>query len=595
MITKVVKDQEGRSNYDELFRAAEVQLSLPEGSIKTIHDYLNAITDINVRQDTNNYNLLRLPVAEDEPLFEIDANTREITVPDVFKKNGLTVQGDKLAEIVYFKMARFFDMMDLYLFANDGVTSTNIHNGAHTYIEWYNPSAKNPDYQKGVDFAYAMTCDDDYIYFGWPLADKVSGEVGNIQFSVRFLNIEENKIVYNYATKIASCEVKTTLNFDLTDGSITSDSWEDILYSRPVYSSVINSTESPAAILLQGIETGVYDMTPVYESHEVPNPDYNSEDPESQATITVQDSEPSGWLLDIPVVATTSKAVREGTVQTLTFKWYHNSALVTENAKWTDSDAPASYEDESAKQSVFHADEIGTYTVWIGNKISDKKNVRYIYTGTVTIPGPKDVKMDGSQLVLKGYTSQDNPTRLIAGVQNAAEYDADKLLYTWYREGGTVVQAASSNPVYEATDEGKYYCIVRNSRNGVITDITNAATSDTADIRVMPKRLTSLVLSYVAENATLTAVATHQYAGHKIEYNWYHYVDNNYVPVFTELTGTQSSYAPTAPGIYVVEAREVVFDEESAPLYQRANDGMRSQSNNIELELDGTTLKPVED
>jgi hypothetical protein len=197
MITKV----EG-NNYDELFRSAEKQLGLPTNSITTIHDYLNAIKDINIRQNSNNYNLLRLPVAEDEPLFEINANTREITVPPIFKQNGLTVQGDKLAEIVYFKMARFFDMMDLYLFANDGVTSTNIHNGAHTYIEWYNPSAKNPDYQKGVDFAYAMTCDEEFIYFGWPLADKVSGEAGNVQFTVRFLGVKDGEIKYNFSTKI---------------------------------------------------------------------------------------------------------------------------------------------------------------------------------------------------------------------------------------------------------------------------------------------------------------------------------------------------------------------------------------------------------
>ena len=30
----------------------------------------------------------------DEPAFEIDANTRIITVPDVFRRNGISVQGD---------------------------------------------------------------------------------------------------------------------------------------------------------------------------------------------------------------------------------------------------------------------------------------------------------------------------------------------------------------------------------------------------------------------------------------------------------------------------------------------------------------------
>jgi len=579
MITKV----EG-NNYDELFRSAEKQLGLPTNSITTIHDYLNSIKDINIRQNSNNYNLLRLPVAEDEPLFEINANTREITVPPIFKQNGLTVQGDKLAEIVYFKMARFFDMMDLYLFANDGVTSTNIHNGAHTYIEWYNPSAKNPDYQKGVDFAYAMTCDDDYIYFGWPLADKVSGESGNIQFSVRFLNITGNKIIYNYATKIASCEIKSTLNFNLSDNSIESQSWEDILYTRPVYSSVINSTESPAAILLKGIESGIMDMNKSYRTHMEVDPSTGDEH------SVVEDY----WSLPIDVVATTSNAVAEGVTQTLTFKWYHNSAEVIDLSKIEETAAEASYEDPKARKSTLTADEIGTYTVWIGNKISDKKNVRYIYTGTVTIPGPEDVIIDSTNIAPKGYVGTSAST-LKADIKNPEA--ASTLLYTWYNaDTDEIVQdnAEHNSPIFVATDEGRYYCIVQNTRNGVTTDINNGNISSIADIRALPQRLYTLTLSYQESNASLVATATHKYSGHRIEYIWYHYVSENgvgtYQPVFTELSDEESSYAPSLPGLYVVEAREIVFHEETGALYRRANDGMRSRSAEIEI---GEDLRPV--
>lgn len=582
MITKI----EG-NNYAELFRSAEKQLGLPTDSITTIHDYLNAIQDVSVRQNSNNYNLLRLPVTDDEPLFEIDANTREITVPEPFKKNGLTVQGDKLAEIVYFKMARFFDMMDLYLFANDNIQSTDNHVGAHTYIEWYNPSAKNPDYQKGVDFAYAMTCDEDYIYFGWPIADKVAGESGNIQFCVRFLNIKDNKIIYNYATKIASCEIKTTLNFNLSDHSIESQSWEDILYTRPVYSAVINSTESPAAILLKGIETGVYDMTKTQEMREVDEDDGNGNINTVTKLVDV-------WSLEIPVVATTSSAVPEGTVQTLTFNWYHNSAAITSasTCEVNETAAPNEYEDPKAKQSTLTAHEIGTYTVWIGNKIQGKNNVRYIYTGVVSIPGPKDVIIDSTNIIPKGFVG----VKLTAGVNNIAQYDPNEtLLYTWYTEDGAIAKEQSTNPEFTPADEGKYYCVVQNSRNGVTTEITDGARSSIADIRATPQRLTSLTLSYEEETASLVARAQHRYPGHKIEYIWYHYVTENgvgnYMPVFTNLTNEECYYAPTQPGLYVVEAREIVFDEETGALYRRANDGMRSRS--AEIELDENLRPPV--
>ena len=54
---------------------------------------------------------LRLPL--DEPLFEIDADSRKITVPSNFATNGLSVQGDHLAETVFFSIDRYFDYKDL--------------------------------------------------------------------------------------------------------------------------------------------------------------------------------------------------------------------------------------------------------------------------------------------------------------------------------------------------------------------------------------------------------------------------------------------------------------------------------------------------
>ena len=52
---------------------------------------------------------LRLPL--DEPFFEINANTRGITVPGELSQIG--VVGDKLAEILFFKIDRYYDAVDL--------------------------------------------------------------------------------------------------------------------------------------------------------------------------------------------------------------------------------------------------------------------------------------------------------------------------------------------------------------------------------------------------------------------------------------------------------------------------------------------------
>ena len=585
MITKVNGDN--NKEYEELFRAAERQLQLTEGSIDSIHKYLDVISDIRVRSDSNNYNLLRLPVAADEPLFEIDANTREITVPDVFKRNGLTVEGDVLAEIVYFKMARFFDMMDLYRFANQGVQTTNIHEGPHTYIEWQNLSSRDPDHQQGVDFAYAMTCDDNYIYFGWPLADKVSGDSGNIQFAVRFLEIENGQIKYNYSTKIASCEIKTTLNFDFSDGAIRADSWEELLYNRPIYSSVINSTESPAPILLEGINNGVQDMkekdiqTQIGTDPETGDPIYETK---------------KVWNLDISVVATVSTAVGKDSQgnplnQTLYFKWYRNNAILPESEKpkyvtttepgAAGNDANDNPYDSNAVRSTFHADSVGRYTVWIGNQIADKKNIRYIYTGTVTIPEPEDVLIDNHGISEKGYVGS---TILTAGISNTVS--AQNLVYTWYKQGQeeTPVQEGPSAS-YTPTDEGVYWVTVQNKRNNEITDITDGCTSIEADIRVKPQKLQSLVLTYSNDGKFFRADATHQYTQHKIHYQWYR-VDpktGDTAKVYDVETGSMCEFEPTDPGNYFVTGREVVFDEETGALRQEASVSDRVQSNEIAL------------
>ena len=48
----------------------------------------------------------------DEETFDIDANSRKITIPNSFK-SGVGVQGDQVAEIIYFKINRYFDATDL--------------------------------------------------------------------------------------------------------------------------------------------------------------------------------------------------------------------------------------------------------------------------------------------------------------------------------------------------------------------------------------------------------------------------------------------------------------------------------------------------
>lgn len=82
--------------------------------ISSLNEYFQHITDLaslaigNGRTGSDPY-FLRLPL--NEPFLEINANTRAITVPASLKQIG--VRGDKFAEIVFFKIDRYYDAVDL--------------------------------------------------------------------------------------------------------------------------------------------------------------------------------------------------------------------------------------------------------------------------------------------------------------------------------------------------------------------------------------------------------------------------------------------------------------------------------------------------
>jgi hypothetical protein len=570
MITKI--NEKNQAYYNELFAAAQ---NVSGKQISSLHDFFDALSDETVRSNPQNYHLFRpfddgdAKTVGNEPLFIIDANAREISVPAVFQKNGLTVVGDHLAEMIWFRIDRYFDLMDFSLFDNariGSLSSGSAYSGAHCLIEWYNPTAVEEQNQRGVDFAYAMITTEDYVYFAWPLANKVAGDSGSIQFAVRFLNIEGNNIIFNYSTKIASCEVKTTLNFDLQDSSYVIDSWEETLYSRPIYSTVINSVESPAAILIQGIETADRNLTPV--TREVPVE--GGEEGETEEVTALE--------LPITVAATTS-ASQEG--QTLSFLWQYNGRQVAASEVTTDQtngvaltsedreEMQVAASDTNAKKSTFVATRTGTYSVLIGNKMENKNAVRYINTGVITIPTALEIKLVENGMVNRGYAGT---VTLHVDLEKAVN---GKVTYEWHRiyDGNDTIAAtheynegdiSGMSDEYAPDTEGIFYCIAYNYKNGDTTNSYDANATIKSDIRVEPTALNSLTFSYDNNLKQFSAAITHDWPGHSIEYTWKRVFENaqhemQEEVVRKEVGGASDTYIPSAAGTYSVSAREIVF------------------------------------
>jgi len=603
-------------------------------SVTTLHEYLSALDalmkEMSASLNANTYNLLRLPLTE--PVFEINPDTREITVPKQFKENGLTIQGDKLAEIVWFKMPRFFDLTDFYNFKNDGTKTNSDFEDYHTYIEWYNPSAKLDEHVRGVDLAYAMTCDEDYVYFGWPLADKVSGEAGTIQFTVRFLGVSNGEIKFNFSTRIQSCVIKTTLNFDLLGGHYTADSWEDLIYSRPVYSGVVNSIDSPAPIILEGLIDGMQDLVESTVHHDAVG------EPGDDDYVAAYDE--TVWTLDLNVKAAAPNAVSVGNTQELVFVWYHQigdmsglgvvpASVAETSIVTTDLTGDDKQGYNVASESTYTVNQVGRYTVQIGNTLSNSgdatdKKTRYVYTGVVEVPAPTYPILDNSGIVTRGYTDTVyrnqfsgevlyNETILSTAISNAV--DGDEPHYQWKRrivtgkENGVFTYATEDVPANKGGNtnsidpdvEGLYWVEVYTSRNQADSDVVE---STVADIRKPPQSFGgvtgSLDLTYDENNHIFIASLNQENIAHKVKYIWYRAslegrTGQDNIPTFTQVqvggSGNiklnNNTFEVTQSGYYYVEAYEVVFDTEddatNAPWTTEAIFSQRAVSNTITI------------
>ena len=107
MITKVTK--ENKALYQALFEKVNQDIGFSgDSQITSLDQFFSQLEQI------SGTNMVYTVLPLDEPTFDIDANTRVINVPDSFRKNGISVQGDQVSEVIYFTIDRYVDAMDLY-------------------------------------------------------------------------------------------------------------------------------------------------------------------------------------------------------------------------------------------------------------------------------------------------------------------------------------------------------------------------------------------------------------------------------------------------------------------------------------------------
>lgn len=208
-------------------------------SITTLEEYFLYLRDLALLDPY--YTMLPI----DEETLDIDADTRKIAIPADFAKNGVGVQGDEIAEVLYFTIDRFFDATDL------SDPSMQIA------IQW-----ETADKVAGVskEFVRDVTSHPGKLIFGWPLASEITKKPGKVKFSVRFYKIGDRKVIadngaevtqqyltYNFNTIPAELTINASLDYSLYgEEKVDSIDRENLIVNR-IVNSILTDPAIPDA------------------------------------------------------------------------------------------------------------------------------------------------------------------------------------------------------------------------------------------------------------------------------------------------------------------------------------------------------------
>lgn len=222
MITKTLNLDDA---YQDLFNEVR-EKSDGDINVSNLEAFFGSIREIAALDSK----FLRLPL--DEPFFEIDANSRKITVPADFKTNGVSVQGDHLAEVIFFRIARFFDYKDLSTCDILINWKMGTKEGKTTRFIKFDDNMVEPDETK-------TEC----IIFGWPINDVVTEKSGALTFAIEFRNVSNSgEVLYRFNTLPVTVNIK--------DGLILGEDVTAYTLDQDIIDNLVNSAfgEGTAAV-----------------------------------------------------------------------------------------------------------------------------------------------------------------------------------------------------------------------------------------------------------------------------------------------------------------------------------------------------------
>lgn len=519
---KVVMDKTNMAAYESLFsdfsdylrgQRPEIATHGPVTNLVGYFKALNACISNNVQPPFKYY---RVPL--DEPTFDVNMDTRVITVPQKFIQNGLGVQGDTNAEIIIFKIDRLYDLMDLHRLVNDNgcwvqwshsngkVTGNSQVTLSDVYEEEMEVEVENADGEKEI-----KKISNPYIYAAWVLSSRITSTNGPVDFALRFFTkatdpkTGEDYIDYSVSTQKASCKVNPGLSLPVLGEDIIVENLQDLILSRPVYSGVINSMNGASPYIETNLVPNVYDLVTSGADYEK----YDETFPNGILKLSVEASSPDQ--------------------KTIIYQWYSGLDLVYNPLTNEEAALP---ENEGklfgtkAESKDYYATTAGTYYCKIGNH-DESSGTRWIDSASIEIPRASEIHQNPDKLKatfpIQTYSIQKSIGNITYVPLNFDVLGANgEVKYAWTLTDlrGNVINP-TDHVKYGTFDKGVFVpkegveCIVSvsatNHKNNTVSETIHATNAEgtTCLYRAMPEAPSKVTLSYTPGASYMTASASY--------------------------------------------------------------------------------------
>lgn len=344
------------SAYAELFAKANAVLRehgdpilYADINITNIDEYFACLKDLaDIENDNANIDPIFTILPATEATFNIDADKRSISIPENFAKYGVGVQGDEIAEILYFSIDRYFDAMDLA--------------DMEIIVQWKHEQDADHVANLSATYKKSLTLQPGKIVFGWPITSEVTERPGIIKFSIRFYRRNDAALEYSFSTLTSAIKIQSGLDFEINSTTVS----DAINKNSLIYSNLRNSQKSTIDYVI---------ATPAFTNYFTLDSDNNL----NAVNANLQYDLPIAFIAKAEIPENTPNDQQIGGAG-LTYSWYNsnnNSTQLPSNHYYKQVNSADAY---NAKEIYYYINDNGEYEPYYSmgdNNLFDNEVVLY--------------------------------------------------------------------------------------------------------------------------------------------------------------------------------------------------------------------------